>query len=180
MGAPLSPVLAELIIENFEEKPLKLLKFHIPFFFRYVDDILTCAPENKVPSILKAFLKYHTRIKFEVELEKNNKLSFLDVMAYNNRGNITTNWYQKPTWTGKFLNFSLFPKKLQLFMVFLKKQKIFQIKIFCKKNLEMLKNTLMNNHYLLDFRNKYINIRLNSQGKIITLLITLNKMSRSI
>ena len=105
MGAPLSPVLAELIMEHFEEKTLSKLKFRAPFFFRYVDDILTCAPESEIPLILEVFKKYHPRFKFEVELEKDSKISFLDVLVHNNQGNIVTDLYQKPTWTGRFLNF---------------------------------------------------------------------------
>ena len=33
MGAPLSPVLAEIIMEHFQEKYLQTLNFQVPFFF---------------------------------------------------------------------------------------------------------------------------------------------------
>ena len=77
MGAPLLPVLAELIVEHFKEKTIDKLKFRVPFFFRYVDDIITCATEREIPSILEFFKKYHPRIKFKIELEKDNKIIFL-------------------------------------------------------------------------------------------------------
>ena len=148
MGAPLSPVLAELIMEHFEEKCLPKLKFPVPFFFRYVDDIITCAPESEIFSMKIIFEKYHPRIKFEVELENDGKLSFLDVMIYNNQNNLITDWYQKPTWTGRFLNFhSHHPLSQKIAIVYNLVDKIKNLanNKFLYKNLELARFTLINN-----------------------------------
>lgn len=40
MGSPLSPILADIVLQNIEENALKYLDFHIPLYYRYVDDIL--------------------------------------------------------------------------------------------------------------------------------------------
>ena len=168
MGASLSPVLAELIMEHFEEKCLSKLKFQVPFFFRYVDDIITCAPESEILSMKTIFEKYHPRIKFEVELESEGKLCFLDVMVYNNQDNIITDWYQKPTWTGRFLNFnSHHPLSQKIAIVYNLVDKIKNLAddIFLQKNLELVRTTLQNNLYPPHFIDKYINIRLNTSKK---------------
>jgi len=37
MGSPLSPVFADLILQDLEKKALNILAFHIPFYVRYVE-----------------------------------------------------------------------------------------------------------------------------------------------
>jgi len=40
MGSPLSPIIANLVMENLEVNALKKTSISIPFYFRYVDDIV--------------------------------------------------------------------------------------------------------------------------------------------
>ena len=40
MGSPLSPIIANLVMENLEVNTLKKTSISIPFYFRYVDDIV--------------------------------------------------------------------------------------------------------------------------------------------
>jgi len=37
MGSSLSPVFADLILQDLEKKALNILAFHIPFYVRYVE-----------------------------------------------------------------------------------------------------------------------------------------------
>jgi len=40
MGSPLSPVIANLDMQDLETRVLETLNFEIPFFYRYVDNIV--------------------------------------------------------------------------------------------------------------------------------------------
>ena len=65
---------------------------------------LTCLPKD-VPRILNLFNNYHERIVFVAELEEHSKLNFLDITLIKTPSNIIiTDWYTKPTWSGRFLN----------------------------------------------------------------------------
>jgi len=38
MGFPLSPILADIVMQDLEVKAIKNLDFEIPVYYRYVDD----------------------------------------------------------------------------------------------------------------------------------------------
>jgi len=62
---------------------LNIIDLDLPFYHRYVDDIVLAAPEIKVSQILNIFNSFHERIQFTVELEDNRLsfcLSFLDML----------------------------------------------------------------------------------------------------
>jgi len=48
MGSPLSPIIAEIVLQDLEKKALGLLSIEIPFYHRYVDDIALAAPRHKI------------------------------------------------------------------------------------------------------------------------------------
>jgi len=48
MGSPLSPVLADIVMQDLELKPINNLDFSVPFYYCYVDDILLLTPVDKV------------------------------------------------------------------------------------------------------------------------------------
>ena len=79
MGSPLAPTLANLFMGTFEIKFLNKFRDIGPSFYkRYVDDIFCVFNE---PSQAKEFLNKlnieHPNIKFTLELEKNNRISYL-------------------------------------------------------------------------------------------------------
>ena len=76
MGASISSVIAQIVMEDLEETTLKKLDFHIPFFYRYVDDCITCVPKNKTNKILTKFNSYHKLLQFTLEIEENKKIIF--------------------------------------------------------------------------------------------------------
>lgn len=47
MGSPLSPTVANLVIEELETWALKQLNFKPPYYVRYVDDIMTAVPNDR-------------------------------------------------------------------------------------------------------------------------------------
>jgi len=80
MGFPLSPILADIVMQDLEVKAIKNLDFEIPVYYRYVDDILLITPANRVDIILNSFNSIHNRLQFTVEYEKNRSISFLDLI----------------------------------------------------------------------------------------------------
>lgn len=46
MGSPLSPIVADITIQDLES--LNTLTFHILFYFRYIDDIIVVLPNDKI------------------------------------------------------------------------------------------------------------------------------------
>jgi len=79
MGSPLSPIVADLVMQDLEENILNSLNSRPPLYYRYVDDIILSAPENEIHNILEKFNSYHHRLKFTMETEVNRRLSFLDI-----------------------------------------------------------------------------------------------------
>lgn len=63
MGSPLSPVMADIVLQDLEEKALLRLPLNLPIYFRYVDDIITAIPVEHIESILNVFNSFHSRKK---------------------------------------------------------------------------------------------------------------------
>ena len=95
MGSPLSPIISDIVMDDLEKECLSKLTFKLPFYFRYVDDIITAAPPDIIDTILNAFNNYNNKLKFTIEKKSNNQISFLDVLLIRNGNTIKTNWYQK-------------------------------------------------------------------------------------
>jgi hypothetical protein len=74
MGSPLSPIIADIVMQDLEYKALNSLKLELPFYERYVDDIALAAPTDKIGEILNVFNYYHQRIQFTIEREKDRSL----------------------------------------------------------------------------------------------------------
>jgi len=55
MGSPLSPILADVVIQDLESNIFNTLTTHIPFYYWYVDDIVFAAPNNLISSMLDSF-----------------------------------------------------------------------------------------------------------------------------
>jgi len=80
MGSPLSPVIADLILQRLELSILTNLSFKPTFFYRYVDDIILAVPLCHFNDLLDKFNSFHHRLKFTMEVKKNgDRLNFLDL-----------------------------------------------------------------------------------------------------
>jgi len=78
MDSPLSPIIADLVMQNLEVHVLNSLNSSLPIYYRYVDDILLIAHENDINYIFNKFNNYN-RLKLTIEYEKNHCFSFLDL-----------------------------------------------------------------------------------------------------
>ena len=58
IGSVISPISAEIVIEDLEEFVFEKLDFDLPFYFRYVDDV----PLHKLQILIDSFNSFHPRM----------------------------------------------------------------------------------------------------------------------
>lgn len=105
MGSPLSPLIADITLQDLENKAIGRVPFNLPFYYRYVDDIALAAPSSMFNEVLGIFNSFHPRLQFTLEEGVDNKLNFLDVTIIVNNNLIEFDWYHKPTFSGRYLNY---------------------------------------------------------------------------
>lgn len=66
-------------MEEMEGWAINQLSFPLPFYVRYVDDIITAVPKNRIKEVLHVFNNFHERLQFTHEIETEGKISFLDL-----------------------------------------------------------------------------------------------------
>ena len=99
MGSSLGPVLANIFTVDLERNIIPTLSNNILLWKRYVDDTICFV---KLTSINKVVQTYHTNIKFTIETETENKISFLNVLLLDSL--ISTKVYRKNTNTDIYIN----------------------------------------------------------------------------
>ncbi|XP_046976615.1 uncharacterized protein LOC124542804 [Vanessa cardui] len=105
MGSPVSPVVADLFMEDLEERALRSGPITPRFYKRYVDDTFTILPSDLTSAFLVHLNSINKNIQFTMELEANNSLAFLDILIIKNPDNTLSHTvYRKPTHTNKYLN----------------------------------------------------------------------------
>ena len=111
MGSPLGPTLANSFLCFHEKNWLDNCpsQFKPVFYRRYVDDIfLLFETKDHVKKFEKYLNSRHGNIKFTVEIEVNDKLSFLDIEIHRTDQEFKTSLYRKPTFSGIYTNFNSF------------------------------------------------------------------------
>ena len=113
MGNPLGPTLANAFLSFHEQNWLnKCPKQFRPIFYkRYVDDIFVLFENLDQAEKFKTYLNNrHKNMSFTLEVESNNKLSFLDIEIYrcDESKTFMTSLYRKPTFSGMYTNFKSF------------------------------------------------------------------------
>jgi len=78
-----------------------------------VDDIVLATPSNSFDLLLQSFNTQHSRLQFTMEIERDKKISFLDLIFINDNGRLIFDLYRKPTFLGRFLNFHSHHIKMQ-------------------------------------------------------------------
>jgi|GEM_PF-1112420 len=163
MGSPLSPILADLVMEDLEVTCLNNLDFSVQVFYRYVDDIFMIIPITKLNQVLTNFNNYHPRLKFTYEIEHDNTLNFLNTSVIRTSNNtLITNWYKKPTFSGRFINFySSHPYvyKLNTIKTLVDQAILLSDEQFHAGNLATVETILINNGYPKKMATKEINKR---------------------
>ncbi|XP_036138449.1 uncharacterized protein LOC118644314 [Monomorium pharaonis] len=163
MGSPLSPIMADLVLQDFEDKALKALKFEIPIYYRYVDDILLSVPLTITTETVNMFNSFHLRLQFTLEREKDRCISFLDLLLRITNNKVIIDWFHKDTFSERYLSFfSHHPRchKIGTICTLIDKAIMLSNLSFWQKNLEFCINILLDNGYSLDLVLHEINNRL--------------------
>ncbi|XP_030834545.1 uncharacterized protein LOC115921322 [Strongylocentrotus purpuratus] len=118
MGSPLSPVIANILMEHFETTALQTLSQRPSLWLRYVDDTFVIWPHSRpdLDHFLAHINQHHPSIKFTMETEQNNSIPFLDVLVTKSpSGKPAHQVYRKPTHTDRYLHYRSFhhPSVLQ-------------------------------------------------------------------
>ena len=97
MGNTLSPILADLYMNEYIEKHMETIEKPLRLW-RYVDDILmiTKMEEDEVKPYIEELNKIRSKIRFTYEYEKNKSINFLDTnLSRSNDGTINIRLVQK-------------------------------------------------------------------------------------
>ncbi|KAL6417184.1 hypothetical protein ACFW04_014613 [Cataglyphis niger] len=139
MGSPLSPILADIVMDDLKTHCLGFLSFAVPMYYRYVDDIFAFVPRAKVDEI--------------------NNTSVI-----RSNGKIVTNWYRKPTCSNRYINFysnHLFKYKINTIFNLVDHAILLSDDQFHGKNIDVVKQISLNNCFPTHVINRYIYKRLN-------------------
>ena len=104
MGSPLGPVLANVFMVELKRNIIPTLSNDISLCKRYVDDTICFIKLTSINKVLGTLNSYHKNIKFTIEIETENKISFLDVLLICDNSLISTKVYRKNTNTDIYVN----------------------------------------------------------------------------
>ena len=112
MGSPLSPIIANVIMEEIEQTALSTYLNPPSLWLRYVDNVYAIMEKTEVQPFHDYLNTISTSIKFTKELEKSGQLAFLDVSVQQMEdGSLATSVYRKPTHTPTgIFNICLIPR----------------------------------------------------------------------
>ena len=107
MGSPVSVTLANLVMEDIEDRALSTFSPTPRFWKRYMDDTCTVLPSDSINEFHDHLNSVDPNIQFTLEKEEEGSLPFLDVLlSRDSDGAIRTSVFRKPTHTDKYLQFS--------------------------------------------------------------------------
>ncbi|KYM95054.1 hypothetical protein ALC62_14310, partial [Cyphomyrmex costatus] len=132
------------------------------FYYRYVDDIVLCLPTSKIDELTKKFNSLHDRLQFTCEIG-GDRINFLDTTIIISNNSLIFDWYQKPTFSGRFLNFmSQHPVSQKIGIIYGLVDRTFHLSHpnFQEKNLKFIVKILLENDYPKDFIFQNINARI--------------------
>lgn len=107
MGSPLSPVVANIIMEKVEQTAIEKLKAEnitLHVYRRYVDDCFVVGKESDIEVIVQTFNGIHQSLNFTVEKELNCSIRFLDLTLSKEGERINRMWFPKQE-NGPYLDY---------------------------------------------------------------------------
>ena len=104
MGSPVSVVVAEIVMQNIEERALATYKRTLPLWLRYVDDTFTAVHKDEIDDFHEHLNGQNADLQFTKEIEENGKIPFLDCLVTRDKNELRTTIYRKPTHTDRLLD----------------------------------------------------------------------------
>ena len=90
MGSPLDPVLANMFMVELQKSVIPDLNDKVKLWKRFVVDTYCLARSEYIDNVLLALNSFHKNIKFTIEIEKDNTISFLGILIIRKPGKIET------------------------------------------------------------------------------------------
>ena len=108
MVNPLSPVIANIFMEHFEELAISTFPVKPETWLRYVDDTFVTwkAGKDKLEEFLNHLNSLRSSISFTMELEEDGQLPFLDVLVKRRGGGLSTTVFRKKTHTDRYIHYT--------------------------------------------------------------------------
>ena len=105
MGSPISPVVANLYMEDLETKAIQTAQNPPSFWRRFVDDTLTILKSSNTDELLQHLNSIDQHIQFTKEESRSDgSMPFLDILITPREdGTLKTTVYRKPTHTDQYL-----------------------------------------------------------------------------
>jgi len=146
MGSPLSPIIANLFMEDFETRTIESFPLKPKLWKRFVDDTFIIWPHGKEKIII--FLQHlnnqSNSINFTMAMEENGSLPFLNILINRNQdGTISYQVYRKKTHAEHYLHANSHHHPSQKFGV-LNTLATMVVRISDQDHFEKEKNHLMN------------------------------------
>ena len=104
MGSPVSPIVANIFMDDLERNALVTMKDRPRLWLRYVDDVLSIVKRNSLEGMLVHLNAQNDTITFTKEDENEGKLPFLDGEIARKHARLTLTVYRKPTHSVRYLN----------------------------------------------------------------------------
>ena len=106
MGSPVSAIVANLFMEEYEGKALEAYQDPPKYWGRYVDDAIAVIKTAHVEPSTHHLNAQHTSIQWTSELESDGKLPMLDILTtIMTDGSLNFSVYRKPTHTDQYMHF---------------------------------------------------------------------------
>ncbi|XP_058815363.1 uncharacterized protein LOC131678929 [Topomyia yanbarensis] len=161
MGNPLSPALADLIMETLLDTVTRTLNCKPAFIKKFVDDLLLAIPMDQLNHVLQTFNSYNEHIQFTYETEVDKKIPFLDLLLIRtDTQTIKSEWYIKPIASGRFLDYYSFHplhQKLNMAQNFIQKVTHLSTNLQANEKSQIIHQQLSLNNYPRNLRNRLIN-----------------------